>query len=187
MCFALCLFAHKKFQISRNVIFLLLLLLSLLLLLLLPIYCLRTQHDRQRRSSLDECDEAAWMKTEKQRRHCRCCGYCCWQSLLGGWASLALSRSLTGLSAAAAAMLRPAFAAAARVVLALAHILCVHILQHCCQLAMVGGGGVWGLLFSLCVLFFVLLGLRCHWTPCVWLLPASRLSQFGVGTCSKRG
>lgn len=93
------------------------------------------------------------MKTEKQRRrrHCRCCGYCCWQSLLGGWASLALSRSLTGLSAAAAATaasLRPAFAAAARVVLALAHILCVHILQHCCQLARVGGGGVWGLLFS---------------------------------------
>lgn len=121
------------------------------------------------------------MKTEKQRRrHCRCC----WQSLLGGWASLALSRSLTGLSAAAAAVaanaaatLRPAFAAAARVVLAFAHILCVHILQHCCQLARVGGGGVWGLLFSLCVLFFVLLGLRCHWTPSVWLLPASRLSQ----------
>lgn len=98
------------------------------------------------------------MKTEKQRRrHCRCC----WQSLLGGWASLALSRSLTGLSAAAAAnaaaTLRPAFAAAARVVLAFAHILCVHILQHCCQLARVGGGGVWGLLFSLCVLFL------CFW------------------------
>lgn len=104
------------------------------------------------------------MKTEKQRRRRHCC-CCCWQSLLGGWASLALSRSLTGLSAAAAAAvaanaaatLRPAFAAAARVVLAFAHILCVHILQHCCQSARVGGGVVWGLLFSLCVLFL------CFW------------------------